>query len=87
MGGDGNGGRVESDMDVKDPVCGMLVRRHAAKAIYHFEGQLYYFCSADCMGKFVAQPEKYISPAPSGAGMCEAREVDVPPPGSVRNGE
>jgi P-type Cu+ transporter len=54
-----------------DPVCGMQVdpgttTHHATHA-----GHDYHFCSARCREKFVAEPEKYLSPrdaAPAPAG-------------------
>lgn len=45
-------------MKRKDPICGMDVDETTP---YKFEldGQTYYFCSAGCMEKFKAEPEKY----------------------------
>lgn len=45
---------------VKDPVCGMDVDPHAAKYTAAHAGQPYYFCSAGCHTKFVANPIKYL---------------------------
>ena len=54
----------------RDPVCGMYVEGglHA-----DHQGQRYYFCSAHCQKKFVADPMKYVAPviapaAPAPAG-------------------
>ena len=41
---------------VKDPVCGMDVDPHAAKHTAEHAGRTYYFCSAGCRAKFVADP-------------------------------
>ncbi|MBS0275628.1 MAG: heavy metal translocating P-type ATPase [Proteobacteria bacterium] len=58
---------------VKDPVCGMTV--DSQKTMHHAEhdGVVYYFCSAGCLAKFIADPEKYLinraskpEPAPEG---------------------
>jgi len=46
---------------VKDPVCGMNVDPKTAKYQTRHEGQAYFFCSAGCMEKFEATPEKYLS--------------------------
>ena len=48
----------------KDPVCGMTVdpektRHHAAH-----DGMAYHFCSAGCRTKFLAEPLRYLAPAP-----------------------
>jgi Cu+-exporting ATPase len=43
-----------------DPVCGMTVDPHTAKHRAEHHGHPYYFCSAGCRTKFVANPEKYL---------------------------
>jgi Cu+-exporting ATPase len=45
-----------------DPVCGMTVDPHAAKHTASHDGHPYYFCSAGCKTKFVANPAKYLGP-------------------------
>jgi Cu+-exporting ATPase len=46
---------------VIDPVCGMTVDPHNPKGgTADFRGHPYYFCSAGCRTKFVANPEKYL---------------------------
>ncbi len=47
---------------VLDPVCGMTVDPHTAKHQASHNGHPYYFCSAGCRTKFVADPEKYLGP-------------------------
>ena len=46
-----------------DPVCGMTV--DPATTAHHaaHQGTGYHFCSARCRERFVAEPEKYLSPA------------------------
>jgi len=58
----------------KDPVCGMSVDPHAAKHTAEHGGHTYYFCSAGCRTKFLADPARYLegkgmpaAPAPEGA--------------------
>jgi Cu+-exporting ATPase len=46
----------------KDPVCGMSVDPHTAKHRAEHAGRTYYFCAAGCRTKFIADPEKYLSP-------------------------
>ncbi len=46
----------------KDPVCGMTVDPHTAKHRHTHEGHPYYFCSAGCREKFIAEPAKYLKP-------------------------
>jgi Cu+-exporting ATPase len=45
-----------------DPVCGMKVDPHTARHRAEHHGHTFYFCSAKCREKFVADPEKYLSP-------------------------
>ncbi|HVJ78203.1 MAG TPA: heavy metal translocating P-type ATPase [Hyphomicrobium sp.] len=52
-----------ADHMAKDPVCGMTVDPHTAKHRAEHAGRTYYFCAAGCRTKFVADPEKYLSPA------------------------
>ena len=48
---------------VRDPVCGMSVDPHTAVHRADHDGQSYYFCSAGCRTKFMADPAKYLTPA------------------------
>ena len=56
---------------VKDPVCGMSVDPHTAKHRAEHAGRAYYFCSAGCRTKFLADPAHISSPLP--AAKAEAR--------------
>ena len=47
---------------VKDPVCGMNVNPETAQHKAIVGGQPYYFCSAGCRTKFLADPVKYSMP-------------------------
>lgn len=51
-----------ADARVKDPVCGMNVDPASAKHRMTHEGVEYYFCSAGCLTKFTADPDKYLAP-------------------------
>ncbi len=60
-GGHGHGHDSSTDRgktDHRDPVCGMKVDPNAGYGMMH-AGQLYRFCSRDCMDKFEADPERY----------------------------
>lgn len=48
---------------VRDPVCGMSVDPATAAHQARHDGQDYFFCSAGCQSKFVADPERYLKPA------------------------
>ena len=43
-----------------DPVCKMEVNPASAEAQSQYQGQTFYFCSAECKQKFDAHPEQYI---------------------------
>jgi Cu+-exporting ATPase len=51
-----------SEGNVIDPVCGMTVDPHTTKHRAEDQGRPYYFCSAGCRTKFVADPQKYLGP-------------------------
>ncbi len=48
---------------VKDVVCGMTVDADATEHRAEYQGRIYYFCSAGCRTKFIAEPSKYVTPA------------------------
>jgi P-type Cu+ transporter len=52
-----------SDHMAADPVCGMQVDPHTAKHRAAHDGHPYYFCSAGCRTKFVADPARYLTAA------------------------
>jgi heavy metal translocating P-type ATPase len=54
-----------------DPVCGMAVKIEGAKHKAVHDGQTCYFCSAKCLAKFIAEPERYLKPSP-------AKQPDAP---------
>ena len=58
---------AHASISAKDPVCGMLVDPATAKHKAEHAGAIYYFCSAGCRGKFVAEPARFLAPptAPS----------------------
>ena len=58
---------------VKDPVCGMDVDPHTAKHHAEHGGRTYYFCNPGCRTKFLADPERYLSP----------REAEPVQPGAI----
>jgi len=59
-----------------DPVCGMKVDPATSPHRYTHEGRSYFFCSAGCRNKFMADPGKYLSKA----------DADQPPATPVPEG-
>ncbi|WP_081677749.1 heavy metal translocating P-type ATPase [Novilysobacter defluvii] len=48
-----------------DPVCGMNVDPEQTPHHADHQGTTYHFCSARCREKFIADPERHLSPAPA----------------------
>ena len=57
--------------EVTDPVCGMIVDPHATQHRAEHAGQPYYFCSAGCRAKFIAEPKRWLD-------RKEAKQEKVP---------
>jgi Cu+-exporting ATPase len=45
---------------IKDPVCGMNVKREKAAGTIEYKGREYFFCSNKCLEKFRANPENFL---------------------------
>jgi P-type Cu+ transporter len=60
---------------VRDPVCGMTVDPHTAKHRHTHDGRPYYFCSARCREKFVAEPARYLKPELAAAPVVSADAI------------
>jgi P-type Cu+ transporter len=54
----------------KDPVCGMTPKPDTPHRHVH-AGHAYFFCSARCLEKFLAEPQRYLAP--------QTPESEVPP--------
>jgi Cu+-exporting ATPase len=61
--GPNNDNAADAAKTERDPVCGMMVDPHTAAHRAEHDGHPYYFCSAGCRTKFVADPAKYLTPA------------------------
>ena len=64
-----------ADGDVKDPVCGMMVDPHSATFRQIHAGHPYYFCSAGCEKKFIANPTQYLKPETHSAAPVPASTI------------
>ncbi len=62
----------------KDPVCGMTVDPRTAKHESEHDGHPYFFCSAGCRTKFLADPAKYLSPKAAAAPVPEGTIYTCP---------
>jgi P-type Cu+ transporter len=75
---------------LRDPVCGMTVDPHKTPHRAEHAGHPYYFCSAGCRAKFIADPARYLGeakppePVPEGTiYTCPMHpEIRQPGPGS-----
>jgi Cu+-exporting ATPase len=55
-----------------DPVCAMSIALDSAKYCAEHEGETYFFCSAKCQAKFVAEPVKYLRPSREASAQATA---------------
>lgn len=74
--GGGPTGTVGSQK-VTDPVCGMTVDPQTAEFRTEEAGKTYFFCSAKCREKFVAEPSQFLK------GGAAAPAADQPPAGTI----
>src|SRR5258705_10318475 len=65
---------VQSPAPVRDPVCGMAVDPGTAHRAEH-AGIGYFFCSARCRDRFVAEPARYLAAPRSAAPDVALREA------------
>ncbi len=77
---------AHASTSAKDPVCGMLVDPATAKHKAEHLGANYYFCSAGCRAKFVAEPARFLAaaapkPAPAGAIYTCPMHPEIRQPG------
>jgi YHS domain-containing protein len=47
-------------VDLRDPVCGMEVKRGSASLISDHFGRTFHFCSEQCRNLFDINPKKYV---------------------------
>jgi YHS domain-containing protein len=59
-GHEGHGGTGADAASSKDPVCGMTVEPGQGYMKNH-EGRALHFCSRNCLDKFEAEPQRYLS--------------------------
>jgi Cu+-exporting ATPase len=56
---------AEGGSTARDPVCGMRIDPEtAAEGSYEYRGATYTFCNPRCRERFIADPGKYLDPAP-----------------------
>lgn len=65
----------ENGTIVTDPVCGMTVDTLTASHRHRLGEAERYFCSARCLDKFKADPDKYLNPVPVEAGELAAGTI------------
>jgi P-type Cu+ transporter len=68
---------LKAETQLRDPVCGMSVT-HGSKHHAEHGGVEYFFCSAGCQTKFIADPNKYLA-RESQSGMTAAHEEAAVP--------
>jgi Cu+-exporting ATPase len=61
-----------------DPVCGMAVDPETTPHHAVHAGETYAFCAARCRERFVAEPERFLAPAPRPSPAPQAAEYTCP---------
>lgn len=46
--------------EIREPVCNARVRVRRETRRFHLNGLDYYFCSAECIKKFIGEPLSYV---------------------------
>jgi len=64
--------------DARDPVCGMTADPHKTPHKHTYFGHTYYFCSAGCLKKFSAEPDKYLASERAKAPVAEGAIYTCP---------
>jgi YHS domain-containing protein len=67
----------------RDPVCGMIVDGVNARHRAEYAGDSYFFCSAGCRKKFIAEPARYRLSPLRDAGSHSAPDRAFQAPGPV----
>src|SRR5690348_11239948 len=62
----------------RDPVCGMSVNPATARHRAEHAGHSYVFCGARCRERFVAEPARFLAPAPATVPPEAAAEWTCP---------
>lgn len=74
----GGNNAVSVDAPVIDPICGMSVDSNTSPHRTERGGHTYYFCSAGCRTKFIADPAKYVA-----HGELQSPEPAPAPEGTI----
>jgi Cu+-exporting ATPase len=69
---------TDAKANVRDPVCGLSVDPATSKHRFDHHGETFHFCSADCRGKFAADPQKYLGPNKPPAAVPEGTIYTCP---------
>src|SRR5260370_6514792 len=73
---------LPDEKPVTDPVCGMSVTPSRAAGSAVHDGITYYFCSASCQRKFVADPQQFLH-AEAPASCCAHPQAAEPVAGTI----
>jgi P-type Cu+ transporter len=71
-----------TEVESRDPVCGMRVRPDTAAGHAEFGGRAWHFCSKGCQAKFQADPERFVSRAETLYTCPMHPEIRQPGPGA-----
>jgi xanthine dehydrogenase accessory factor len=72
MAGTPAGGPDEAGIVLRDPVCGMTVRKDRARHLAEHGGLIYAFCCLDCRTRFVRDPGVFVGAGSAGSAVPES---------------
>ncbi|OQX53799.1 MAG: hypothetical protein B5M53_06490 [Candidatus Cloacimonas sp. 4484_209] len=70
--------------NVKDPVCGMIIKKSMAEAKYTYNGEIFYFCNKTCYEKIKKEPEKYLKRKEEKEAPIKQKQMSHSPTESVK---
>lgn len=76
---------LEAGARAIDPVCGMSVAVAGAKHVAEHDGRTFYFCSAGCRERFVADPSAFLDGGTHKDGCCGGMDGDASSAETVRD--
>jgi YHS domain-containing protein len=65
----------------RDVICGREVKPEHAKGETEYGGETYFFCSEECLGRFVEAPDRYAGATAGLAGGSRLPWPGWPPSG------
>ena len=69
------GDGMAAPVDARDPVCGTAVQRRSDELCEEYAGVTYFFCSQDCLERFIHDTDLFTLGGPMGEQATRDRGV------------